>query len=59
MKPSARMSYKTLIALPDSREKFFALERKLLKLQHHGSEFFRAQDEWMRLFKVYRKGDRA
>lgn len=55
MKPSARMSYNTLIGLPDSREKLLALERKLLKLQHHGSEFFRAQDEWRRLFNIYRK----
>lgn len=49
------MSYSTLINLPDSKEKFDALERKLLKLQYHGAEFFRAQDEWMRLFGIYRK----
>ena len=54
-KPTARMSYSTLINLPDSKEKFDALERKLLKLQYHGAEFFRAQDEWMRLFGIYRK----
>ena len=54
-KPSARMSYDTLINLPDSKEKFLALERKLLKLQYHGAEFYRASDEWMRLFRIYRK----
>ena len=49
------MSYDTLINLPDSKEKFLALERKLLKLQYHGAEFYRASDEWMRLFRIYRK----
>jgi hypothetical protein len=50
-----RMSYKTLMALPDSKEKFLALERKLLKLQHHGNDFFEAKEEWRRLFHIYRK----
>lgn len=58
MRPTARMSYRTLLSLPDSREKFLAIEKKLLRLQVHGAEFFRAQEEWMRLFKIYRKGEK-
>lgn len=58
MKPIARMSYKTLMALPDSKEKFLALERKLLALQYHGADFFKAQKEWLRLFHIYRKGEK-
>lgn len=53
---TTNMSYKTLIALPDSKEKFLTLERKLLKLQHHGNDFFEAKKEWRRLFDIYRKG---
>lgn len=52
---SARMSYKTLIALPDSKEKFLALERKLMKLQHHDFDFYKAKKEWRRLYDIYRK----
>lgn len=55
MQISTRMSYETLIGLPDSKEKFLTLERKLLKLQYHGEEFFRAKDEWKRLYEIYRK----
>jgi hypothetical protein len=50
------MKYETIMAMPDSREKFLKLERKLLKLQHHGAEFFRAKEEWRRLYEVYRTG---
>lgn len=50
------MRYDTILAMPDSREKFLKLERKLLKLQHHGSDFFRAKEEWRRLFDLYRMG---
>lgn len=52
------MSYKTIMALPDSKEKFLALERKLLALQYHGADFFKAQEEWLRLFHIYRKGEK-
>lgn len=55
MQISTRMSYKTLVGLPDSKEKFLTLERKLLKLQHHGVEFFEAKEEWKRLYDIYRK----
>lgn len=48
------MKYRTILAMPDSREKFYKLERKLLKLQPHGKEFFEAKDEWKRLFNIYR-----
>lgn len=54
---TARMSYKTLIALPDSVEKFYALGRKLMALQHHGQDFFKAKDEYFRLYKIYGKGE--
>jgi hypothetical protein len=47
------MKYETILAMPDSKEKFLKLERKLLKLQHHGADFFKAKDEWRRLFDVY------
>ena len=50
------MKYETLLALPDSKEKFNKLENKLLKLQHHGNDFFRALAEYNRLFKIYRGG---
>ena len=55
MKITSAMKYETLMKLPDSKEKFLALERKLLKLQFHGNEFFEAQKEWRRLFDIYRK----
>lgn len=48
------MKYETILALPDSKEKFLKLERKLLKLQQHGPLFFKALDEYKRLFKIYR-----
>ena len=53
------MKYKTIIALPDSREKYLKLEKKLLKIQYHGPEFFEAKKEWSRLFKIYhtKKGE--
>lgn len=51
------MKYSTILAMPDSREKFYKLERKLLQLQPHGTEFFKAKDEWRRLFAIYRKGE--
>lgn len=48
------MKYETILALPDSKEKFLKLERKLLSLQHHGSQFFEALAEYNRLFSKYR-----
>ena len=53
------MKYETILAMPDSKEKFLKLERKLLKLQHHGQMFFKAQEEWRRLFNIYRKPEEA
>ena len=49
-----KTNYKTILAKPDSREKFLQLERKLLKLQPHGADFFRALEEYNRLFEIYR-----
>lgn len=46
---TTRMSYERLIEMPDSKEKFLVLEKKLLQLQHHGADFFKAKDEWKRL----------
>jgi hypothetical protein len=54
-KITAKMSYETLLDLPDSKEKFLALEYKLLKLQFHGNTFFKASEECKRLGKIYRK----
>ena len=54
MKITMRMGYKTMLALPDSKEKFLTLERKLLKLQPHGPEFENAVIEWRRMFDIYR-----
>ena len=51
------MKYETILKQPDSEEKFLRLERKLMKLQHHGADFFKAKDEYMRLFDIYRKGN--
>lgn len=48
------MKYETILALPDSKEKFLKLENKLLKLQHHGATFFKALEEYNRLHKIYR-----
>lgn len=48
------MKYETILAMPDSKEKFLKLERKLLQLQHHGTVFFEAKKEWRRLFEIYR-----
>lgn len=48
------MKYETILAMPDSKEKFNRLENKLLKLQHHGEMFFKAQEEYKRLFQIYR-----
>lgn len=53
-KPHLNMSYSTLISLPDSEAKFLTLERKLMKLQPHGSAFEEGQKEWRRLFETYR-----
>lgn len=47
------MKYSTILAKPDSKEKFQQLERKLLKLQWHGDEFFEALEEWHRLWEIY------
>ena len=55
MKPTTRMKYATILALPDSKAKFLVLERKLLKLQPHGTEFEKAVAEWRRMFAIYRK----
>lgn len=52
------MKYKTIIALPDSREKYLKLEKKLLRLQFHGPEFFEAMEEWRRLFDLYHTKER-
>ena len=53
------MKYETILAMPDSKEKFLKLERKLLKLQNHGATFFKALDEYNRLHKIYRPPIRA
>ena len=54
------MKYETILAMPDSPEKFKKLEKKLMQLQHHGGDFFAALAEFNRLFKIYRteKGDK-
>lgn len=52
------MKYETILAMPDSKEKFNRLENKLLKLQHHGEMFYKALEEYNRLFKIYREGAR-
>jgi len=48
------MKYETILNMPDSKEKFKKLELKLMSLQHHGATFFKALDEYNRLFKIYR-----
>ena len=48
------MKYETILKLPDSKEKFLKLERKLLKLQYHGEMFFKAKSEYLRIFDIYR-----
>ena len=52
------MKYETILAMPDSKEKFLKLERKLLQLQPHGPLFFKAKEEWHRLFAIYRGSNR-
>lgn len=49
------MKYETILAMPDSYEKYQKLERKLLKLQVHGALFFEVQKEWRRLYTFYHK----
>lgn len=49
------MKYSTIMAMPDSLEKFLKLEKKLLKLQHHGKDFQEGMKEYDRLFKLYRR----
>lgn len=52
------MKYETILAMPDSKEKFLKLELKLLQLQHHGADFFKAKEEWRRLYDLYRRGQK-
>lgn len=47
------MTYETILAMPDSLEKYRLLGNKLLKLQFHGATFFKAVEEHQRLFKIY------
>lgn len=49
------MKYETILKMPDSKEKFLKLERKLMELQHHGDDFLKAKQEYLRLFDIYRK----
>ena len=49
------MKLETILAMPDSKQKFLKLERALLKIQWHGDTFFKAKDEWSRLWNIYRK----
>lgn len=49
------MKYETILKMPDGRRKFNLLENKLLKLQWHGQAFYEAQEEYTRLFNIYRK----
>ena len=51
------MKYETILALPDSKKKLEKLERKLLKLQFHGNDFFTALEEWRRLWRKYKGGN--
>ena len=53
------MKYSTIITMPDSKQKFLKLEKKLLQIRHHGDDFFIALNEYNRLFNVYRKGGKA
>ena len=53
MEIEIKMKYETILAMPDSYEKYQKLERKLLKLQVHGALFFEAQKEWRRLYAIY------
>ena len=48
------MKYSTIMAMPDSLEKFLKLEKKLLKPQHHGKDFQEGMKEYSKLFKLYR-----
>lgn len=47
------MRYETILAMPDSMEKYAKLTGKLLKLQPHGPLFCKALEEQQRLFKIY------
>lgn len=38
------MKYEIILKMPDSKEKFLKLERKLLKLQFHGEMFYKAKN---------------
>ena len=49
------MKIETILAMPDSKAKFLKRERKLLQLQPHGPLFFKAKEEWSRLFNIYRR----
>ena len=49
------MKIETILSMPDSKKKFDRLENKLLQLQYHGDIFFKALEEYKRLFKIYRK----
>lgn len=55
LKEILQLKYETILAMPDSYEKYQKLERKLLKLQFHDEMFFKAKDEWSRLWKIYHK----
>ena len=48
------MKYETILAMPDSKEKFLKLEGKLLELQPHGPLWHKALDEYKRLHDIYR-----
>ena len=49
-----RLSYEKILAMQDSVEKMKKLELMLLKLQFHGNTFFKANEEWKRLRKIYK-----
>ena len=49
------MKYETILKMPDSKEKFLKLERKLMEIQNHGNDFLKAKAEYFRLFDIYRK----
>lgn len=48
------IKYETILKMPDSKQKFLKLERKLLQLQYHGEMWNTAREEWKRLFEIYR-----
>lgn len=47
------MRYETIIAMPDSLEKYKKLGNKLMQLQPHGPLFEKALKEYKRLYKIY------